>query len=229
MVRISAHQPCYEPIWDLVSVFQDRKILELGTGTGVYGMEMARRGAKVTGIDISLSAIKFANNWAKADKVNFKGLVADCEDLPFPDKSFDVVFFGAMLHHFPDCTSPVREAVRVLKPGGKLILVEPNGYNPVVRFSRFLARKLPAKYADSIQATKNETIHTPRQYRKILLNLKLTGFKTRYISRKPAHLLNTSGSWLFTGPILMKKFALFLLSHIPVIGSQFIVISAARN
>jgi len=93
-------------------------LLELGCGAGQWGMRLARQGARVIGIDNSLSQLQHGQRLQQDTGVAFPLLQADAERLPFADASFDVVAcdWGAM--SFADPFRTVPEATRVLRPGG---------------------------------------------------------------------------------------------------------------
>ena len=96
-------------------------VLDVGTGTGVVAVTAARRGAIVTGLDLTPELIEQAHeNAAIARLSNITWNVGDAEDLPYPDASFDVVVsqFGHMFAPRPDVA--VAEMRRVLKPGGRI-------------------------------------------------------------------------------------------------------------
>ena len=63
-------------------------------------------------------------------------LVADATALPFAVGSFDVVAFSSVLHHVPDFPAALREAVRVLRPGGRAFAFDPNALNPAMALLR---------------------------------------------------------------------------------------------
>jgi len=99
------------------------QLLEIGAGIGTDLSQFARNGAVVTDLDLS------AGHMAHA-KENFalRGLQArfvhhDAERLPFDDDTFDVVYSNGVLHHTPNTRSVVAEIKRVLKPGGKAIIM----------------------------------------------------------------------------------------------------------
>lgn len=102
-------------------------VLDMGTGTGVVACTLAALGCKVNGVDHSLDMLARATARAKsaglADLVRFE--LADCEQLRYPDNSFDAVTIQGVLHHLPDVMPALREAVRVLKPDGEIYISEP--------------------------------------------------------------------------------------------------------
>src|SRR5262249_58013364 len=68
------------------------------------------------------------------DRLKAATAVADGALLPFCGGSFDAVFVRDVLHHVPDRSAVLNEAVRILKPGGRLTLIEPNRRNPLIAF-----------------------------------------------------------------------------------------------
>jgi len=148
----------------------DLRILDAGCGPGTYGIMLAQEGNKVTGVEISPKAVEVANERAKGKGVNFSASIGDLEKLSFEDNSFDVCFCGWVLHHFPDMDTAVAELYRVLKPGCKIALAEPNESNLAVRFSRFV-EDLPVIRGWVLKAgwdTPNRTIHKHKDYVKAL-------------------------------------------------------------
>lgn len=102
------------------------KILDLGCGTGAFTERFSKMGLHVTGIDISKNSIAKARK--KVKKAKF--IVADITKLPFKSNSIDIVCFSEVLHHFPNnAVAAIKEARRVLKPGGRCIGIDPNGRN----------------------------------------------------------------------------------------------------
>jgi 2-polyprenyl-3-methyl-5-hydroxy-6-metoxy-1,4-benzoquinol methylase len=155
------------------------RILDAGCGPGTYGIMLAQEGNEVVGIEISLDAVHVANKRAEEKGVNFSAHVGDLEKLPFKDNSFDICFCGWVLHHFPDIDAAVAELVRVLKPGGKMALVEPNESNSVIRFSRFI-EDLPLLRGWILREgwdTQNRTITMHHQYINSLSKHRITDIK----------------------------------------------------
>jgi len=114
-----------------------KRILDFGCGDGRYSLELARDAASVTGVDISPESIRICREAAEkagvADKVTFE--VSDCEALPVPDESFDVVLDMGVLHHM-DVSRAFAEMSRVLKAGGVAICAEALAHNPFIQMYR---------------------------------------------------------------------------------------------
>jgi ubiquinone/menaquinone biosynthesis C-methylase UbiE len=95
------------------------KVLEVGVGTGADYLEWLKAGAQATGLDLSPASIERARLRCQLAGYAPDLQVADAETLPFPPDSFDVVYSYGVMHHSPDTQRCVREAWRVLKPGGQ--------------------------------------------------------------------------------------------------------------
>src|SRR5581483_5689823 len=99
------------------------RVLEIGVGMGADYLEWLKAGAEATGVDFSPASIERARRRCEAAGLKPNLRVADAEHLPFPDNSFDVVYSYGVMHHSPDTPQCVREALRVLKPGGQAKLM----------------------------------------------------------------------------------------------------------
>ena len=98
--------------------------LEIGGGTGFFTLNLANAGVLRSGVvtDISPGMVEQVERTARALGHDVTAQVADAERLPFDDDSFDLVLGHAVLHHLPDVDAALREAVRVLRPGGRLVV-----------------------------------------------------------------------------------------------------------
>jgi ubiquinone/menaquinone biosynthesis C-methylase UbiE len=95
-----------------------KDVLELGCGAASWSVGLRRRGARVTGLDVSPRRLAQAREAMRRAGVDFPLLEASAEAVPLPDRSFDIVFcdWGAMTFCDPYRTVP--EAARLLRPGG---------------------------------------------------------------------------------------------------------------
>ena len=123
-----------EPSWGIFGVpeaelrmlpdgLRGQRALELGCGTAYVSAWLARRGAIVTGIDLSERQLATARRLQAEHQLAFELVLGNCEELPFADQSFDFAIseYGAAIWCRPERW--LREAFRVLKPGGSLHLL----------------------------------------------------------------------------------------------------------
>lgn len=99
------------------------RVLEIGCGLGTDGARFARAGAIYTGVDLTDAAIELARRRFELEDLPGEFRVADAENLDFADESFDVVYSHGVLHHTPDTHRAVREVHRVLRPGGRAVVM----------------------------------------------------------------------------------------------------------
>jgi len=98
-------------------------VLDAGCGEGYLTREMARRGARqVTGADLSPALIAAAQA-ASPGQTAVRFREADVAALPFADASFDLAVVNHLLNDLPDITAPADEFARVLRPGGRLVIL----------------------------------------------------------------------------------------------------------
>ncbi len=95
-------------------------VLDVACGTGDMAVSLVERGCTVTGIDLSEEMLSIARQ--KAPMVTF--MIADAEHLPFPDASFDAVTCAFGVRNFVHLEQGLNEMLRVLKPGGQLVIIE---------------------------------------------------------------------------------------------------------
>jgi SAM-dependent methyltransferase len=97
-------------------------ILDLSTGTGWTSRSVARRGARVIGVDIAADLVAAAQNTAKAEGLDIEYRIGDAESLPFADREFDAVVStcGVMFASRPEAAAA--ELARVCRKGGRIAL-----------------------------------------------------------------------------------------------------------
>ena len=100
----------------------DDVVLDVACGSGNATIPAAKTGAKTTGLDITPELLEAGKKAAAEAGVEIEWIVGDAQDLPFDDASFDVVtsVFGCMFA--PDHRRTAEELVRVLKPGGRMVV-----------------------------------------------------------------------------------------------------------
>jgi len=109
-------------------------ILEIGTGKGHFALALARRGFKFTTIDISEEEQGIAKlniqYYRLENQVDFR--IENAEGLSFPDHSFDVIFSVNVFHHLKKTDVVLDEMTRLLRYGGKIVLVDFNAKGLVI-------------------------------------------------------------------------------------------------
>ncbi len=128
-----------EDFFSKLKIFsKNAKILDYGCGTGVSlkkAIEFEPK--KIVGIDISEVSIEKARRNIGSSNKNLELLVDNCEQTKFNENEFDVVYGAGILHHL-QINQCLNEIFRVLKPGGKLLFIEPLGTNPLINLYRLL-------------------------------------------------------------------------------------------
>jgi ubiquinone/menaquinone biosynthesis C-methylase UbiE len=101
-----------------------KAVLDSGCGTGIFSIIFAKNGAgQVTGIDISPGSLGTADSLKnKFGLVNARFEQQDMLHLPYPDASFDIVWAWGTVHHTTDPLAAIDGLIRVLKPGGSILL-----------------------------------------------------------------------------------------------------------
>jgi SAM-dependent methyltransferase len=124
--RVEAHR--YTKEWHIpeaadFAATRGLRVLEIGCGMGTDGAQFAQAGALYTGIDLTEAAIELARKRFELSGLAGEFRVADAEDLDFADDSFDRVYSHGVLHHTPNIARAIAEIHRVLKPGGRAMVM----------------------------------------------------------------------------------------------------------
>jgi demethylmenaquinone methyltransferase/2-methoxy-6-polyprenyl-1,4-benzoquinol methylase len=121
-----------DPRWrrtlvDAINPLPGQRVLDVASGTGLVAFALARRGCEVVGLDqseqmLSGARARLAERPALANRVRF--VQGEAEHLPFDDGSFDALTFTYLLRYVDDRSATMRELARVVKPGGRIGMVE---------------------------------------------------------------------------------------------------------
>ncbi|KAA5825023.1 methyltransferase domain-containing protein [Saccharopolyspora hirsuta] len=122
--------------FDRLGVQAGQRVLDLGCGAGRHAFELYRRGADVIAFDQDVAELEnvaamFAAMKAEnqvPDGANAQTVSGDALDLPFPDGHFDVVIASEIMEHIPEDEKAMREMVRVVKPGGRVVVTVPRAW-----------------------------------------------------------------------------------------------------
>ena len=183
-------------------------ILDCGCGEGQDSVVMAAMGNWVIGVDLSLRGTKTALNIRNLHSLDLDFVNCDLELLPFRESSIDICTSFWALHHFRTLRTAARQMHKVLKGGGRIVILDPNGLNPVFRLSEKIENPLRFWLVKSGVDTPNEYLHDGRTYVSALLSC---GFRNAQVREwfgggKPP----IGGSKLLT-LLTNLRFLLFLL------------------
>ncbi|HEY3855117.1 MAG TPA: class I SAM-dependent methyltransferase [Verrucomicrobiae bacterium] len=140
----------------LAPALKDARLLEVGCGAGDFAIHLCQRAGDVVAVDFSATAIEIAERKRLAQGAPVSFQVADAQELPFPDASFDVVFSCECLEHLPNPQKGLIEMHRVLKERGTLILTTENYSNAmVIYWAMAWLRRKPFDSGSGVQPIEN--------------------------------------------------------------------------
>jgi ubiquinone/menaquinone biosynthesis C-methylase UbiE len=124
-IRTPAERAAWDRILDLVLAGRNANdALDVGCGTGFLAFELTTRGHHVTAVDFAPAMIAEARRKAEARGISIRFQQADAEQLPFAGGRFDLVMSRHLLWTLPHPEAAIDEWIRVLRPGGRLVVVD---------------------------------------------------------------------------------------------------------
>jgi 2-polyprenyl-3-methyl-5-hydroxy-6-metoxy-1,4-benzoquinol methylase len=126
-------------------------VLDAGCGEGYLSRVLARNGATVTGVDFSAKQIEAAREQNLNDALTISLDVASVDELPYPDRSFDLVVCNHLLNDLHDPSKPISEFARVLRNSGRLVILmlHPCFYNKHAEREQATNGLIAASYFDT--------------------------------------------------------------------------------
>jgi ubiquinone/menaquinone biosynthesis C-methylase UbiE len=168
------------------------KVLDLGCGPGRGLTALARRGAHAVGLDYSPDMLQGASQIAPVTR-------GSAVALPFKSGSFDAILCSNSFHHYPEPLACLREMRRVLKKGGRLILVDPNLDHPIARLIIY--------GGEAVMFGMDVHLHSAAGWRDLLFE---AGFAQSYVEP----LVPTVAQWALSLPAIKTQ-----LARLPLVGA----------
>ncbi len=132
-------------LYRLADLRPSERVLDVGTGTAHFALDLAARGGVVVGVDLSLPMLAVARG--KAPSANL--VRGDAAALPFTDSQFDLVFSVTMLEFVADPEQALDEMWRLVRPGGRLVIGVLNALSPWAWARRRESRKQTTPFDDA--------------------------------------------------------------------------------
>ncbi len=137
---------CHADFWSLLDLdnVEGKRVLDIGCGAGQYAVLLAKKGAIVTGIDLSPVGIEVAKKTAAANDVEDRCtfFVSQFSDSNFPDGHFDIIYMHEVYHHAIKYKGIKEEVARIAKPGAKILLAETLKGGPLLNAGRNLKNSI---------------------------------------------------------------------------------------
>jgi ubiquinone/menaquinone biosynthesis C-methylase UbiE len=109
------------------TLFKSIQVLDVGCGPGTDAEFLLTKGYAVTAMDI----VKQEGAWHEREALGVRFHQASAENMPFANEQFEAVWIKDALHHMQNPLQALKECCRVIKPGGRVLVIEANRYNPL--------------------------------------------------------------------------------------------------
>jgi SAM-dependent methyltransferase len=210
-----------------------KRVLEVGVGMGADYMEWLKAGALATGVDLSSASLERAQRRCELSGHAPDLGVADAEHLPFPDNSFDIVYSYGVMHHSPDTAQCIREARRVLKPGGALRIMIYHHRSLVglmlwLRYGFLRGKSLRRSVYDHLESPGTNS-YTKDEARGLLEGFEGIEFRQEF---SPGDLLHNEPSARFRGAFYRAIWKMYPRALVRAFGRKFglfLLISARKS
>lgn len=161
-IHSEREKEAWKDLFNEVIGLEKRTVLDVGCGTGVITLLLAEMGHQATGIDISKAMLDTASKKAQEQGLSIELVLGDAETLPFDERSFDIVVSRHVLWTLPDPEAALLEWHRVLKPGGKVIILDGDWGERDIR------KKIWRILASPLILITEGRLHSLRSYRKVM-------------------------------------------------------------
>lgn len=139
------------------------RALDIGCGEGKFTRALTAFAPHVSGVDVKANKIEMALAAAEREGVSVDFRTASGEDLPYESGFFDAVIFSNSLHHMPTPAVALREALRVLRPGGFLYVMEPVPAGNYFEATKFVNDETLVRTEAYVELTKLEGAEPVRE------------------------------------------------------------------
>lgn len=218
----------FELILDKIIPHIGTKILDAGCGSGVFGLGIKSKKSDVSiiGIDLNQNFVNLSLNTGAYDKTVCANI--EQEDT-FEESQFDTIVCPYLMHHFPDIQTVLDNCFNWLKPGGYIVIVDPNGSNLVLKVSYLLRFLLSKVINTSKYASINESHKSIPVFLKGLSKFEICSIET--FEHKSKEKLRLFPITLINMLATSQKILMKIYKHIPFIkfGGSDLIIIAKKN